>query len=87
VHDDRKLVYDPDRGTVTMYCLKTDPLELAGIELPGEEALRISGEIMAWRKGTIFRPEPGHNGGIELFGSWLWKDNGRVSRVKNAEAR
>jgi arylsulfatase A-like enzyme len=84
VQDDRKFIYDPDRDTVMMYCLKTDPLELAGIELPQAEAGKISGEIMAWRKGTIFRPEAGHNGNTELFGAWLWKDNGRVSRMKGA---
>ncbi len=87
VQDDRKFIYDPDRGTVTMYCLKTDPLELAGAELPKEEAEKISGEIMAWRKGTIFRPETVPGGKTELFGSWLWKDNGRVSRMRNAGGR
>jgi hypothetical protein len=83
VQDDRKFIYDPDRGTVTMYRLKTDPLELAGIELPEADAARISDEIMAWRKGTIFRPETGGEDRTELFGSWLWKDNGRVSRMKS----
>jgi hypothetical protein len=42
---------------------------------------------MAWRKATIFRPEMGHNGNTELFAAWLWKDNGRVSRMKNAEGK
>jgi lipoteichoic acid synthase len=84
VQDDRKFIYNPDRGTVAMYCLKTDPLELAGVELPEAEAEKISSEIMAWRKGTIFRPEAGRNRHTELFGAWLWKDNGRVSRMKNA---
>jgi lipoteichoic acid synthase len=87
VQDDRKFIYDPDRGTVTMYCLKTDPLELAGIELPEAQAARISDEIMAWRKATIFRPETSPDDRTELFGSWLWKDNGRVSRMKIAEGR
>ena len=85
VQGDRKFIYSPDRDSVMMYCLNTDPLELAGIELPEAEAEKISGEIMAWRKGTIFRPETGRTGNTELFGSWLWKDNGRVSRMKNAE--
>ncbi len=87
VQDDRKFIYNPDHGTVTMYCLKTDPLELAGVELPQAEAEKISDEIMAWRKGTIFRPEPGRSGNTELFGAWRWKDNGRVSRLKSVEAR
>ncbi len=87
VQDDQKFIYDPDRGTVTMYCLKMDPLELGGIELPETEAAQISSEIMAWRKGTIFRPETSRNGNTELFGSWLWKDNGRVSRMKSTEGK
>jgi arylsulfatase A-like enzyme len=85
VQDDRKFIYDPDRDTVTMYCLKTDPLELAGIALPEAQAEKMSSEIMTWRKGTIFRPETGSSERTELFGSWLWKDNGRVSRIKSAE--
>jgi len=87
VQDDRKFLYNPDRDTVLMYYLKTDPLELAGIELPEAEAKKISGEIMAWRKGTIFRPETGPSDHTELFGSWLWKDSGRVSRMRNAAGR
>jgi arylsulfatase A-like enzyme len=84
VQDDRKFIFDPDRGAVTMYGLQTDPLELAGTELPQAQAHEISSEIMAWRKATIFRPDTGQNDRIELFGSWLWKDNGRVSRMKTA---
>jgi lipoteichoic acid synthase len=85
VQDDRKFIYNPDRDAVLMYCLKTDPLELAGIELPQGQAEKIRDEIMAWRKGTIFRPETGQSDKVELFGAWLWKDNGRVSRMKDAE--
>ena len=87
VQDDRKFIYNPDRDTVMMYCLTTDPLELAGVEVPEAAAEKISGEIMAWRKGTIFRPETVHDGKTEMFGAWLWKDNGRVSRMKSAEGR
>lgn len=87
VQGDRKFIYDPDRGTVTMYWLKMDPLELAGTELSQAQAQEISDEIMAWRKATIFRPETGRHGNTELFGAWLWKDNGRVSRIKSAEGK
>jgi len=87
VQDDRKFVYEPDRDTVTVYHLKTDPLELAGVELPKADVRRISADIAAWRKSTIFRPDPDHTGKTELFGSWLWKGNGRVSRIKGIEAR
>jgi arylsulfatase A-like enzyme len=87
IQRDRKYIYDPDRDTVTMYRLKADPLELSGLELPKAEARKISGEIVAWRKATIFRPEPARNRNTRLFGSWLWKENGRVSRIKYAEGK
>jgi len=86
VHGDRKFVYSPDRDAVIQYDLQADPLELAGAELPEAEARRISEEIGAWRKSTIFRPEPSSEGNVELFGAWLWKSNGRVSRLKDVEA-
>ncbi len=81
----RKFIYNPDRKSVTMYGLTTDPLELAGIELPEPQAQQVRDEIVAWRKGTIFRP-PQREDNVELFGAWLWKDSGRVSRIKSIEA-
>lgn len=87
VQNDRKFLYDPDRDSVTMYRLKADPLELSGIELPKGEAARIANDIIAWRKGTIFRAPASGQGPVELFGSWLWKDNGRVSRMKSTERK
>ncbi len=86
VQGDRKFVYNPDRKSVTLYSLKTDPLELAGIELPEPQARQIRDGIVAWRRATIFRP-PERGDNLELFGAWLWKDNGRVSRIRNIEAR
>jgi lipoteichoic acid synthase len=84
VQGDRKFLYSPDRDDVTVYDLKADPLELAGIELPLVEGRRTGDEIIAWRKGTIFRP-PDRSDSVELFGTWLWKDSGRVSRIKGTE--
>jgi lipoteichoic acid synthase len=86
VQGDRKFIYNPDRDDVALYRLKADPLELAGIALPEPQALQIRDEIVAWRKSTIFRP-PERGDNVELFGAWLWKDSGRVSRIKGIEAQ
>jgi len=87
IQGDCKFIYDPDRNTVTMYRLKADPLELAGVELSKAEARQVSSEIVAWRKTTIFRPEANRTTNVELFGSWLWKGNGRVSKIKYVEGK
>jgi hypothetical protein len=84
---DHKYIYDPDRGTVTLYRLKADPLELSGIPVPQAEAQGISEQIVAWRKATILRPATNRNGNRELYSTWLWKDSGRVSRIRDAEYR
>ena len=77
-----KVVYDPEQGTVTLYRLRADPLELAGLELPDGHAERLSSEIVEWRRNTIFRLHQEDTGQQLLFGSWLSKWNGRVSTVR-----
>jgi len=87
VQGDHKYVYDPEKETVTAYGLKSDPLEQSGNELPQDQSEQISGAIAAWRKGTIFRTEMDDERSVELFDAWLWKPNGRVSRLKDAQQR
>jgi arylsulfatase A-like enzyme len=87
VQGDRKYVYDPERETVTMYGLKSDPLEHEGTGLSQQEGEKISGAIAAWRRSTIFRSEVDDDRSAELFDAWLWKPNGRVSRLKEADER
>jgi len=87
IRRDQKYVYDPDRGTVTLYRLKTDPLELSGIPVPPTEAQRISAQIVAWRKATILRPDAGRNGPTRLYTTWRWKESGRVGRIRDADCR
>jgi lipoteichoic acid synthase len=78
VQGDRKFVYDPEHSTVTLYRLNVDPLELSGWELPEAQALRLSDEIVDWRRSSIFRVDESGKEPIRLFDSWLWKWNGRV---------
>jgi arylsulfatase A-like enzyme len=87
VQQDKKFVYDPEHGTVMLYQLDSDPLELYGLELPQEQARRLSSEIVEWRKNTIFRLDQDDNGQMRLFNYWLCKWNGRVSTAKYREAR
>jgi hypothetical protein len=77
-----KVIYEPEHGTVTLYRLAIDPLELNGLELPEEKAQRFQEEIMAWRRNTIFRVHQERAGQKVLFGSWRCKWNERETSVK-----
>jgi arylsulfatase A-like enzyme len=77
-----KVIYEPEQGTVTLYRLATDPLELNGLELPEEKAQRLQEEIVAWRRNTIFRVDQVDTGQQVLFGSWRCKWTGRETSVK-----
>ena len=87
VQGDKKFVYNPEQGTVTLYQIDSDPLELWGLELPPGQAERLSAEIVQWRKSTIFRLDPPDNGQTRVFGSWLCRWNGRVTTTKHQEIR
>lgn len=82
VRGDTKIVYDPEHAIVKMYRLDTDPLELFGLELPEQEAQRLSEEIIQWRRNTIFRLHQDDAGQQRLFDSWVCKWNWRVSTVR-----
>jgi hypothetical protein len=86
IQEDRKFVYDPEHGTVTLYRMSTDPLELSGMELPPGEAERLSVEIINWRKNSIFRIDQVESGRTMLYDTWLCKWwNGRESKVRREE--
>jgi hypothetical protein len=88
IQEDRKFVYDPEHGTVTLYRMSTDPLELSGMELPPGEAQRLSTEIINWRKNSIFRIDQVESGRTMLYDTWLCKWwNGRESKVRREEGQ
>jgi arylsulfatase A-like enzyme len=82
---DSKFIYDPEQGTVSMFRLRSDPLELSGFELPEHLAQEVSDETIAWRKGTIFKLDQEASGQKLLFDTWLCKWNGRIATVKRVK--
>ena len=87
VQQDRKYVYDPEHGSVSLYQLSTDPLELSAVDLPEKEAQQLSRQIVQWRRSTIVRLDQKQTGHTTLFGSWYckWNKQKRDSWVKYME--
>ncbi|MBN1361072.1 MAG: LTA synthase family protein [Sedimentisphaerales bacterium] len=83
--DDSKFVYDPEQGAVSLFRLRTDPLELSGFELPEHFAQQVSDEIVNWRKGTIFKLHQEPSGQKLLYDTWLCKWSGRIATVKRVK--
>jgi phosphoglycerol transferase MdoB-like AlkP superfamily enzyme len=82
VKANRKFIYNPHDGVVSVYDLTTDPLELIRMELTRQRAQRAVNEIIAWRKDSIFRIDRPRLGKTVLFGSWLCRWNNRVALAK-----
>ncbi len=82
IQEGNKFIYDPEQGSVLLYRLSTDPLELAGFELPEQFAQDVIQETVDWRKNTIFRLSQQRSGQQLLFNSWQCKWNGRIATVK-----
>ncbi len=82
VQGNRKFVYHPIGKTACLYNLESDPLELAGIELPERQGQAVADEVVAWRTNTIFRPSQINTGRQLLFERWLCRWTGRVSSAR-----
>jgi arylsulfatase A-like enzyme len=82
VQGKHKFIYNPADRTSCLYNMSEDPLELARIELSEEEVTRISDEIIAWRKSTIFQIDQQRSGKKVLFDRWICKWTNRVSLCK-----
>lgn len=87
VQGNRKYVYDPAHGGVSLYRLDADPLELTDTDLPPEEAQQLTREIGDWRRGTIFRIDQTDAGTTTLFDSWhcKWSRRNRDCTVRRIE--
>ncbi len=82
---DSKFIYDPEQGTVLLFRLNTDPLELSGFELPEHLGQQVSDEVINWRKSTIFKLNQEESGQKLLYDRWQCKWNGRIATVKRAK--
>ncbi len=83
VRANRKFLYNPTEKTVSVYDLSIDPHESNRIELPEPEAQRISDEIIAWRKNSIFHLNQQRTGRKILFDSWQCRWINRLCWAKN----
>ena len=82
VKGSHKFVYNPANKRVFVYDLSTDPDELARMELPEEQAQKITDEVISWRKDSIFRLDQVRTGEKVVFGRWLCDWRNRVSWAK-----
>jgi len=76
----RKFIYYPSSGAVTAYDLAADPMELNGSELARQEAEKLSAQIIRWRRESIFQMDQKNGGERILFGHWLCRWKGRISK-------
>lgn len=86
IKGNRKFIYNPTDKTTCIYDLAADPNEINRIELPQQQAEKISEEIVNWRMGTIIRIDQQRTGKKELFNHWICRWTDRVSstkRIKN----
>ncbi|MHC4206064.1 MAG: sulfatase-like hydrolase/transferase, partial [Planctomycetota bacterium] len=82
INGNRKFIYHPTNKTTCVYDLIADPGEQNRIELPQQEAEKISEEIVNWRIGTIFRIDQQRTGKKMLFNHWTCRWTDRVSSTK-----
>jgi arylsulfatase A-like enzyme len=82
VRENRKFIYNPSTGEVSVYDMRADPFELVRMEVPGERGQKIADEIISWRKSSIFRLNQQQSGRKRLFDVWNCRWNNRVCSAK-----
>lgn len=82
VKGNRKFIYNPMDKMVSVYDLSADPNELVRIEVPEQQAQKITDEVIAWRKNSIFHLDQVRAGEKVVFGRWRCNWRNRVSWAK-----
>ena len=85
IKGNRKFIYNPTDKTTCVYNLTADPKELERIELPEQQANRLAGEIIEWRKSTVFRLDQQRTGKKKLFNRWICRWTDRVSSARRSK--
>jgi len=81
----RKYLHNPSVNELVMYDLEDDPLELNRLELSEPQVERVTADIIAWRKTTLFNTGREPRGRQYVFGQWLCRWSGRDSVTKYIE--
>jgi len=74
-----KYVYHGSSAEVTLCELSGDPGEQVPVEPAPQQAEAIARDVLAWRRGTLFRPAQVPRGRVVVFDEWLCKWGARDS--------
>jgi len=85
IKGNQKFIYNPTNKTTCIYNLGADPNELCRIELPEQMAKKMAEEIIAWRRGTIFRLDQKRTGKKKLFDQWICRWTDRVASTRRSK--
>jgi hypothetical protein len=78
VQGNYKFFYSPMNKMLSMYDISKDPRESVILKLPLEQTRRVTEEIIAWRKNSIFQIRQQPVGKMSIFDRWVCIWMGRV---------
>lgn len=82
VKANKKYVYYPGTELLSIYNIEQDPDEHNMMQIDPNESVVVAGEILEWRKKTIFKINGIKNGKKILFENWQCSWRNRVSSTK-----
>jgi lipoteichoic acid synthase len=82
VKGNRKFIYDPPSKNLCVYDITSDEEEKVALRPSRSEMERLPGEIMAWRKGSIFTLDQVRSGKEVLFDRWQCRWTDRIAWAK-----
>ena len=82
IEDNRKFIYNPTTEIVSVYDLSVDPCEVGGTEVDEQQSQKITDEISAWQRNSIFQVDQQNSGEKTVFDSWLCRWTNRISSAK-----